>query len=1305
MGLDLSTVMASLAIGTVADALVGDAASSAAAAVGRTTAQAIRRRLADGRMPTELPVARELQRASHSALRTASGVLLTRLVADLSPDVGFGDLLLASFRRGRSPCSGLSRSNFTPEARWCRALEQHLRSSAALDDFDDATLLDQKDLGAMAADAPDEHVREAFDRAYGVWLRALDLPGVPPARLGPYLREGWPAGEPGSRMTLYDAYLVSFVDLLKRDERVRAVYEAVTGAEQRELLRNMPSVVEMSVSSMLDDRLGTASALLERVLEEERARAVVAASAVRRYLDWVVRTHSFIELPLPVGEPSLRRHEIHVTLPLRLTHERGTDVAEGDESATEEYERRQRSRFRSSRFVDRVPLQQSTVDRPCTLAERLGTEPAGRVVLVGDPGSGKSTTLGAVAYACALTAEPERVVHAAVHPTSGPDADPQAVAAATGWLGDGSGLRNGAVPIVVRCRDHEPGDLLAPLDAVIAAQLRRTTLRTQDEIDVLADVLYTALLDGDAILLVDGLDEIASRGARVEFAERLAHLASEEPAVPMLITSRVSGFNAVARTMDAFDHLNVAPLGPEDKRAYISRWRALAADEPDLDPSDFDELARRVVDERSVAAICENILVLSLITHMHVITVVDADARWPGNRRDIYRMATRLMVERQRSGAVPPLAWEEIEPHLQHLAYEMRASGDQSWPQDRIVASLAAYRSSPRSAGDDASLGRRDPRLWLAEVVERTNLLTDAGVVTSDPLHQRRRFQFFHQSFQEYFAAQALHDGRATGVAGDAVDVVRARVREAEPVPRVFEVWNRTLDEHVVADDWEEVVRHWIEELDAAAPDDSTAVDDAVLMMLPRPGTSRPKGRALAVFALHCVANLQGCRPATVDAVCDAVIDVLGDADGLQDVRHTQLDDALHAVATSRWADRLRARMLDRYDAVVDPTVRLRIGRTAAAVLTHGIDRNHPDEIAAAVGDAVADVLDGSPAATTPRTYLRLMAVAYVARVRELAEQPPVEDTGGPPGSPLPDKLWRLCRAIPLRGVGRATRRRLVDHLIAAVAAADRASVTAAWALRWVIGPHLRIADVGALTAEHRAQVRRLLANGACDPHSQSVLAELLAMPTDDSRRYELDWILAYAHLADGDLRRSLLPHPSSARDDADRSMLARMVVRPLPIREAGAVALAAGRAGLRTRELIAPLVRLLRHGRPDADTRDEAIVLLSQIPDMAAAGALHSLSVDPPPDIDVTFWSERMLLAIVGSGDVDVIAATTKRVDGRMELQALAIALLDGGDVRARAAFNELRTSADTDRRAAARWAMSQHGAWHERRFGVSPN
>jgi len=91
----------------------------------------------------------------------------------------------------------------------------------------------------------------------------------------------------------------------------------------------------------------------------------------------------------------------------------------------------------------------------------------------------------------------------------------------------------------------------------LGQHLNKTEL-LPDDAGVMKAVILDRIAKGEALLLVDGLDEISSQRVRVTFCQELERTAARYPAAPIVVTSRIVGYRDMHPTEWALDSSTVS---------------------------------------------------------------------------------------------------------------------------------------------------------------------------------------------------------------------------------------------------------------------------------------------------------------------------------------------------------------------------------------------------------------------------------------------------------------------------------------------------------------------------------------------------------------------------------------------------------------------------------------------------------------------------------------------------------------------------------------------------------------------------
>jgi formylglycine-generating enzyme required for sulfatase activity len=348
-----------------------------------------------------------------------------------------------------------------------------------------------------------------------------------------------------------------------------------------------------------------------------------------------------------------------------------------------------------------------------------------RLVVVGDPGAGKTTFVRRVAHALSQTELGEA-----------PDAARTRL-----------GISERTFPILVRLNElnehilrHRNGPS-APTGDASPAWLSHylAAVGSDSNWGLDGDFFRRQLEGGLCTVLLDGLDEAPERIARERLARLIENLVGTYRGCRVVVTSRPTGYTGEARLSD-FAHANIDPLSDQAVETFLSRWcGALYSEAPEAARQHCTELLTALRARPDIRRMARNPVMLTALAVLHW-----NERRLPEQRAELYESIIRWL-SRSREDRPGREKAEHTVVLLQELALAMQNHPDgmrtevpKRWAAERIAEEWTSGKS------EKGSITRAEAFVDAEEL--------DSGIVVG----RVGGVQFWHRTFQEFLAARAI---------------------------------------------------------------------------------------------------------------------------------------------------------------------------------------------------------------------------------------------------------------------------------------------------------------------------------------------------------------------------------------------------------------------------------------------------------------------------------------------------------------------------------------------------------------------
>ena len=308
------------------------------------------------------------------------------------------------------------------------------------------------------------------------------------------------------------------------------------------------------------------------------------------------------------------------------------------------------------------------------------------------------------------------------------------------------------LPIVIEIRDLERNLHLNILDYLY--QFAESNLSTQK---LPKDFFTHWLKQGKALILLDGVDEVAETEKRYQVVERIESFLSQYDQNIAIVTSRPSGYKRDFFSTAEFPHYQLQPFDDKKIGEFINYWYDSRIVDPQESARCKDTLRKAFQDNNRLKLLAKNPLLITIIALIH-----RYQAYLPKERHKLYDKAVETLLtswdaNKAISGykVLKYLDLDDLRRLLESLArwiHSQGTTGDKEGgtqiDKDELLEWLSKYIKTNTQQPLTLDKARIEAKRFLNYIRERTGLLNEQGT---------NRYAFVHKTFQEYLCAQDIN--------------------------------------------------------------------------------------------------------------------------------------------------------------------------------------------------------------------------------------------------------------------------------------------------------------------------------------------------------------------------------------------------------------------------------------------------------------------------------------------------------------------------------------------------------------------
>ncbi len=255
--------------------------------------------------------------------------------------------------------------------------------------------------------------------------------------------------------------------------------------------------------------------------------------------------------------------------------------------------------------------------------------------------------------------------------------------------------------------------------------------------------LHQHLLESPTLVMFDGLDEVFDRATQFAVIDDIIRFSQQYPKAQVLVTSRIIGYNPDHLQHSGFRHFTIQSLDTDETHEFIDRWYDLSLGS---DPDKVrlkQRLKDAIANSKAIANLADNPLLLTMMA------ILNRRQELPRDRADLYDQASRVLLfhwdvdHKRLQISMDAIGRREKQEMLRLIAYEMQA-GEEGLKGNLISAEHLTRILTDYLRDQSFSNPREKANRLIQQLRERNFILCYRGADT---------YGFMHRTFLEYFCA------------------------------------------------------------------------------------------------------------------------------------------------------------------------------------------------------------------------------------------------------------------------------------------------------------------------------------------------------------------------------------------------------------------------------------------------------------------------------------------------------------------------------------------------------------------------